>query len=331
MRIKELDVFRGFAALAVVLYHYTTMYNKMCNVSSSWELPYGWLGVPVFFILSGFVIYLTVDKSKSAIDFLKKRFIRLYPTYWLCLLITLCIEYFSGMFLADLTWKDILMNFTMFQQFFNLRHVDGAYWSLLPELLFYGLMAFLMKIKKVRSYYLYNAILLIIGIIHLVFPLPIIGKILSIHYILLFMIGIAFYRIYNKMNTKWDYVFIIFNYIVGTKLYFNAQEHHSISNVFSYFSLALIICLYYLFVKGCFSFLAKFRVLIFFGNISYALYLIHQNIGYIIINNLEDFTGRNMAMFIALGISVILASLITFQVEPRIKPIVKKLLYNNNN
>lgn len=92
MRIKELDVFRGFAALAVVLYHYTTMYNKMCNVSSSWELPYGWLGVPVFFILSGFVIYLTVDKSKSAIDFLKKRFIRLYPTYWLCLLITLCIE-----------------------------------------------------------------------------------------------------------------------------------------------------------------------------------------------------------------------------------------------
>lgn len=230
------------------------------------------------------------------------------------------------MFIGDLTWKDILMNFTMFQQFFNLRHVDGAYWSLLPELLFYGLMAFLMKIKKVRSYYLYNAILLIVGMTHLVLPLPIIGKVLSIHYILLFMIGIAFYRIYNQINTRWDYAFIIINYVVGTKLYFNAQYHHFITNLFSYVVFGLIIFLYYLFVKGYFAFLAKFRVFIFFGNISYALYLIHQNIGYIIISEIQDFTGRNFAIFIALSISVITACLITFQVEPRIKPVIKKFL-----
>ena len=329
MRIKELDVFRGFAALAVVFYHYTTRYNELFNEQSSWQFAYGWLGVPVFFILSGFVIYLTVDKSKSAIDFLKKRFIRLYPTYWLCLLITLGVECFSGIFRGNPTWKDILMNFTMFQQFFNFKHVDGAYWSLLPELLFYGLMAFLMKIKKVRSYYLYNAILLIVGMTHLVLPLPIIGKVLSIHYILLFMIGIAFYRIYNQINTRWDYAFIIINYIIGTKLYF--IEHQSLSLKLLYIAFGLIIFLYYLFVKGYFAFLAKFRVFIFFGNISYALYLIHQNIGYIIISEIQDFTGRNFAIFIALSISVITACLITFQVEPRIKPIIKKLLYNNNN
>jgi len=137
MRIKELDVFRGLAAISVVLYHYTTRYNKIFDSSYSVNLKYGWLGVPVFFILSGFVIYLTVNKSEDALDFLKRRFIRLYPTFWVCLLITLGVEAFTGYFINEISVKDILMNFTMFHQFFGFEHVDGAYWSLLPELLFY--------------------------------------------------------------------------------------------------------------------------------------------------------------------------------------------------
>src|SRR5690606_3537841 len=124
----------------VVLYHYTTRYNEIFDVSYSINFPYGWLGVPVFFILSGFVIYLTVNKSKNASDFLKKRFIRLYPTFWICLFITLGVEAATGYFINDISTNDILMNFTMFHQFFGFQHVDGAYWSLLPELLFYLLM-----------------------------------------------------------------------------------------------------------------------------------------------------------------------------------------------
>ena len=130
MRIKELDAYRGLAALSVVLYHYTTIYAKDFGVESDAYFSYGWLGVPFFFILSGFVITLTVERCKTGWEFLKKRFLRLYPTYWICMLITLAVIGFTKsqsvhpMF--DRPLVDILMNFTMFHQLFKFHHVDGA-------------------------------------------------------------------------------------------------------------------------------------------------------------------------------------------------------------
>lgn len=327
MRIKELDVFRGFAAMSVVLYHYTTFYNLKFSTDYQWNFSYGWLGVPVFFILSGFVISLTVNRSSDALDFVKKRFIRLFPTFWICLLSTLIIECITGYFIKDLSIGDILMNFAMFGQFFGFKYVDGSYWSLLPELLFYLLIAVLMIIKKIKSYYLINAILLVIGIVHLFSPIPILGKLLTIHYILLFMIGIAFYRIYNEINDNWDYILIVINFAVSTPLYLVNHKHNTNSLVFLYVAFGLIICLYFLFVKGHLKFLSNFKPLLFLGNVSYALYLIHQNIGYIIINKTESLIGRSLAILFAMVISIGLASIITYKIEPFVKPFVRKLLY----
>ena len=81
MRINELDTFRGIAAMAVLLYHYTSRYNEFFDSTSVLSFSYGWMGVPLFFMLSGFVITLTVNRCKSPFDFLYRRFIRLYPTY----------------------------------------------------------------------------------------------------------------------------------------------------------------------------------------------------------------------------------------------------------
>ena len=83
MRIYELDAFRGIAAMAVVLYHYSTRYNEIFDVTSFLNFSFGWMGVPLFFILSGFVITLSVNRCKSPFEFLYRRFIRLYPTYWI--------------------------------------------------------------------------------------------------------------------------------------------------------------------------------------------------------------------------------------------------------
>lgn len=320
MRIKELDALRGIAALAVVFYHFTTRYNEIFNKEFAFNFAYGWLGVPVFFILSGFVIYLTVNKSNTVLNFFKKRFLRLYPTYWICLLITLSIEYFSGFFINSLSSLDIVLNFTMFQQFLGFKHVDGAYWSLLPELLFYILMAGLMLIKKQNNFYLYNGILILLGAIHVLLPLPIIGKLIAIHYILLFMIGIAFYRIYNHIHSKIDYVLIFLNWIVGTKLYH--LEHHSTTLLFLYSAFLLIIGLYFLFINGKLKFLAKSKMLMFLGYISYTLYLIHQNIGYIIINLTESYVGRFFAMILAIFVALGLATLITYKIEPIVRNLI---------
>jgi len=327
MRIKELDAFRGIAAMAVVLYHYTTRYNQIFSADSFFNFSLGWLGVPLFFILSGFVIHLTIDRSFNAKDFLIRRFLRLYPTYWISLLLTLAVMILSGFmykYSAFYVSKlDVLANFTMWHQFFHFKHIDGAYWSLLPELLFYCLMAFILFINKIKSFYWYNSILLLIGSIHIFFPIPIIGKILGIHYILLFMIGLCFYRIHQKKATKYEHLLIWLNLFVAVFLYQIEQQGNTVQLLFSTF--IPIVLIFYLFIFKKLQFLGKYKLLVFLGNISYALYLVHQNIGYVIIKNLEDINfNRELSICIAILSSIFIAYLITYKIEPPFKKYIQK-------
>ena len=57
-RIESLDALRGLAALAVMLRHYTTIFSVDYDVPSNFnfEFKYGYLGVELFFLISGFVI-----------------------------------------------------------------------------------------------------------------------------------------------------------------------------------------------------------------------------------------------------------------------------------
>ncbi|RIY36290.1 hypothetical protein CKY20_07310 [Capnocytophaga canis] len=326
MRIKELDAFRGLAALSVLVYHFTARYTQIFGDKMYFSFSYGWLGVPVFFILSGFVIHLTLDNCKSAKDFLFKRFFRLYPTYWIAICCTLLVVYLSQIEVLKIPLVHILVNFTMWHDFFGFKHIDGVYWSLLPELLFYLFMAFLFIIKGLDRYYMYNSILLIFCVIHYLFSLPIIGKILDLHYVLLFMVGIAFYRIYTRKNTFLEHIFIISNVFIGTFLY--QVEQSSTSVKFLLFALIGIVILYYLFVYGFLSFLSKIKFLLFLGNISYALYLVHQNIGYVTIYYLRDSVGLFMAILIASLQAVLLAYFITYFIEPKFRKRLKKILFN---
>ena len=89
-RITELDALRGFAAACVVIYHFTHRYNDMFQHSfhvPHW-LHYGNLGVQLFFIISGFVIFLTLNRTQKATDFIVSRLSRLYPAYWVAIALT---------------------------------------------------------------------------------------------------------------------------------------------------------------------------------------------------------------------------------------------------
>ena len=70
-RYKELDALRGFAALFVVFFHYTT---HTAYASSFLEL--GVTGVDLFFIISGFVIFMSIGQVSSAREFIINRFAR---------------------------------------------------------------------------------------------------------------------------------------------------------------------------------------------------------------------------------------------------------------
>jgi peptidoglycan/LPS O-acetylase OafA/YrhL len=133
-RFDPLDALRGIAALSVFLFHYTAKYREFFGhfFSEKLDFKFGFYGVSLFFIISGFVIFMTVNNVKNTSEFIYRRSLSLYPTFWICLLITFLGVNIGGL-LPKLftTWKNFFFNLTMFyrnlQMFTDIKDVDGAY------------------------------------------------------------------------------------------------------------------------------------------------------------------------------------------------------------
>ena len=86
-RLYELDLLRFIAAFAVLLFHYSFRgyakdhYTVMPYLSIAPVTKYGYLGVSLFFLISGFVILMTAS-SGSTRHFVISRLVRLYPAFW---------------------------------------------------------------------------------------------------------------------------------------------------------------------------------------------------------------------------------------------------------
>ncbi len=95
-RLYVLDGLRLVAALMVVLFHYVALYGGWENnpravfPSLHGYARYGWLGVEVFFLISGFVICMSTW-GRSLGDFVVSRVSRIYPAYWVAVLLTAAV------------------------------------------------------------------------------------------------------------------------------------------------------------------------------------------------------------------------------------------------
>ena len=122
-RFEELDAFRGVAALAVVFFHYTGYIVKWGHFG---DFPYyftlGERGVQLFFMVSGFVIYFTLERSKTLTDFAFSRFSRLYPTYWASL--ALWAIFTVAVMHKQLWLTGFAINTTMLQKFVGMKDMD---------------------------------------------------------------------------------------------------------------------------------------------------------------------------------------------------------------
>lgn len=142
-RLASLDILRFLAAAAVMVYHFTYRYAQNGDPS----LPalqavtrHGYLGVEVFFIISGFVI-LWSTQGRSATQFVRARLLRLYPEFWVAVVISAVIfALVPGGFGDPQTPFSVLLNLTMVPEFLGARPVDGVYWTLLVEIKFYFLL-----------------------------------------------------------------------------------------------------------------------------------------------------------------------------------------------
>ena len=274
-RIPELDSLRGIAAISVMYFHYSSYFRPKLDYdfSSQLDFKYGHHGVELFFIISGFVIFMSLERIKSVNDFLYKRFLRLYPTYWICLGITLTFSLNASYF--EFTVKEKVLNFLMFQGFFGIRNIDGSYWSLVPELFFYVLMIILWKFKLLQKQLLVGIIWLFAMGLSLLRP-SLIDIILNLKFGMYFLIGMMFYQLRKNKNLRYPHI-IIFLSLIAT--IFVRTEYESF--VFTFF----FVIIFYLLIYEKLNFLNN-NVAIFLGKISYPLYLLHQTIGFILISYL---------------------------------------------
>jgi len=297
-RLYTLDLFRGVAALSVMLLHYTYSYRIHYGqfYDSQFDFRYGYLGVQFFFIISGFVIFLTVLKSKSIFDFLYRRITRLYPTFLFCLFATFTLVSVFGLPGREKSLHTAFWNIIMIPGFFGIPSVDGAYWSLVPEVFFYIFMMFVMVSKQVKN-------ILAIGCIFLAFtwvdkyiykfPLQL-GIALNIEWNALFFAGILFYKLKFESLRKNLLIHFLIILSFGTVC---QVLNSSIEKII----VASFFILFYLFSYDKLEWV-KWKFFIFLGLISYPMYLIHQNVGYLLLNQLKPFLGHYPIVFVAMPV-----------------------------
>jgi peptidoglycan/LPS O-acetylase OafA/YrhL len=321
-RLPELDTLRGLAALGVMLFHYT--YNQP-GINSYFEFRNGVTGVDLFFMISGFVITLSISKIARLRDFIVHRFSRLYPTYWICILITsLCILVYDP---ATLSFKNILINMTMIQPYFGVEDLDGSYWTLLVELIFYVWVIFVYLLKKVTRIEDAGFLTLIAILAYHYFSnlypelYAFIQRILPIaNYFPFFFSGIIFYHIKFKKATFKRIIFLLVSLISAFYLH---DKGGRAMHLISYVQHSVTIVFYHviLLVLDKLKFIVK-RYFIFLGNISYSLYLLHQYIGRNIIHTLVSYAHLNLyvALLLTILFIILLATGVTYYVEI---PIIK--------
>jgi peptidoglycan/LPS O-acetylase OafA/YrhL len=289
-RLTGLDSLRGLAAMAVVLFHYTTGYQKFFGSSASaplFYLPSGCFGVQLFFCISGFVILRTLERTSDIKSFAISRFARLYPAYFVCALITLATIALSHVHLSDLNAEAIAINATMLALLTGAPRIDPSYWTLTYEVLFYAAAALIwFRLRPGRRVELPCLIWLACSLIgHLVDGIhrhSRLAVLMNIDYANLFVLGMMLHYLSKGSRSRLTLPTFCAALLLSLFPPVDSGAGVSLFRVKFTFMIAVFCALIWLAADDRRRFL-HFRPLVFLGEISYSLYLIHQIAGYAVI------------------------------------------------
>ena len=295
-QIQVIQLFRGLAALLVCCFH---MKGLLPENSFGFVLfKKGSIGVPLFFIISGFIMYLTTNQIEWKIEriknFLIKRAVRIIPLYYLATLVYLMVSYQLHFYIIEHP-KLLLPTIFFYPTYANL--IGPSYgmpalkvgWSLNYEVYFYLLLAFSFVFKKYR-WYIFATIIIITLII---IPILTRGYVMQdlrqwytyhISYfslitnpvILFFVLGVCIGKLYqstiNFNRIIWANLFVFASLINFIGYYFD------LFNLFSGFFSHLFNCGLLILSTLLRDKLKPYKIpkfFIYLGDISFSLYLVH--------------------------------------------------------
>jgi peptidoglycan/LPS O-acetylase OafA/YrhL len=294
-RLYPLDLLRFLAALCILFYHFG-FFGPSRGLIQHAEAPYFfqwsrycYWGVPFFFMISGYVISMSAA-SQTAIQFLSRRFLRLFPAYWLACTITYLTIHFFGYPPFGVYFQFYLVNMSMLQSFFGFGDMDGSYWTLALELQFYA-MIFLCCLSGRFHYYRY-LLLLWLGISLYYMPGPP-ERFDNLPFMAVwsgfFIAGSCFYLLQQNKKDILAYVMLAGSFLLcwhsaGMQATHYTNLHNTLFDVrIMRGMLALFFGIFWVLITyPCKSLQRPFFYQL--GMLSYPLFLLHQTLGYFVIH-----------------------------------------------
>ncbi len=344
-RIAFLDGHRGLAILLVVGFHaFSRWATRIPNGDCCAHFPlfeFGWLGVELFFLLSGFVILMTLDRCERASVFFRRRWLRLFPAMLACSLIIYCSapwfrdrpagaptpdSLLPGLVFMDLAWVQKLLRH-------QIQPLEGDFWSLYVEAKFYVFAA--LVYFRFRSETLVKALVgvatfalcvrllrLVASSNGLVLHLDVLSQDFGINYWFWFAAGAACYMYRHTGRVEWFRLAL--GCIVGGACELAATEQGlRWANLVGGIAIGAVFAVS-IRSERVQAWLSG-RFLLFMGFVSYPLYLLHENMLVSSLMNLAPRLPREWFPLLPLALLALLATL-AFVVARYVEPVLKAAL-----
>jgi len=318
--LYQISFLRAIAAIGVCFFHFSRGTITASSQSNPVirTLDYGYLGVDVFFVISGFIICYSLPLSYKLSDFgtfFKKRIIRVEPPYLASIIFTIVVAYFTAYFThnpVSFSWLNLLYHIGYINNFTTNSYINVVYWTLGIEFQFYLIIGLLFSLMNKSIYWLSTIIIIFLAASFIRVP----NTALIFEQLPLFCLGILLYFIIYRATF---YKPILLVLLAATFVLLALAD---ITLLLTGIFVTIIILIPF----------HKNRIINFFSSISYSLYLVHVPIGGRVINIAVRYVKtdlqRYVAMLIAFIVTVVVSYLFHIAIERWTTRLSKKIQYS---
>ncbi len=337
-RVEVLDLLRLFAVGAVLLFHYGfrgAVADGFTDLSLPGLIPvakYGYFGVQLFFIISGFVIAYSAE-GRTASAFAVARASRIYPGFVLCMTLTFMLTLAIGAPRLEASITQWLANLLIVSPALKQPFMDGAYWSIVYEITFYG-WVFLLLLLGVfrRETELIVVVWLAISIVNeTILHSGAVLRLFLTDQSAFFCIGLVLYQIFRGRRDRTIMLLLALSTVAAISQAFIGadwmREHYHTE-----FSNLTIVAL----CVGSVGLVALAMnvprlplpagLVLAIGGLTYPLYLLHQHIGYMVFNRFSGMASAAVLMAATAAAITAVSFLIWRFVERPTQKRLKRLL-----
>ena len=338
MRFNEIDLLRGIACLSVLAYHYVSRgprANWMLGVNFPMVesiVRHGYLGVHLFFVISGFVILMSAQDATPR-SFVASRVARLYPALWVGATLTAGTAWLLAESRFAVSLQDYLVNLTLTAHWFGVPYVDGAYWSLAYELHFYIYVWLALRLGLMNRLQWLLAAWLMVSFVNAVRPMWPVEFWLNAKWAPFFVAGGVFYLIRTQGASRARVALLAVSFALALVYSLRNVATQSLSRQDALFELGVVAAIvsaifvvFWLIATNRFRMEAS-RLTFYAGALTYPVYVVHQFFGFMVFEQLRmAWNNVPLAMMTMIALVLAISWLIHVAVERPLGPRLRKAL-----